>query len=237
MFRVQLAALALDGAGVSEPPQEEGAWRDLLLALTEGMDGPWALVVDDRSRSAFLQPPDPGGLNWTSIATPDALDLLITSKNHDLKVAVADEAVPEDWVHALISLQTSDGYGGRGKFNIARMNGGSSSRAMLGLAPAGPDGRPDPSSWWRRDLGVVLLNRTAPTVLTRGGPALLWTLPWPQGRQNPRGRDGPARNRGLPQDTVDRDGRGDPSGAGRFEQQRASKRRPSPACSTIPGRR
>ena len=64
MFRVQLAALALDGAGVSEPPQEEGAWRDLLLALTEGMDGPWALVVEDRSRPAFLQPPDPGGLKW-----------------------------------------------------------------------------------------------------------------------------------------------------------------------------
>jgi len=185
MFRVQLAALALGRAGTSEPPQEEGAWRVLLLALTEGAVEPWTLLVKERTRPAFLQPPDPGGLRWEPVPTPDALDLLITSKNHDLKAAVLTEAAPEDWVYALMSLQTSEGYGGRGNFGIARMNGGFSSRAMLGLAPAGPDGRPDPSSWWRRDLGVVLRDRNAPTVLTRGGVALLWTLPWPEGRQFP----------------------------------------------------
>lgn len=185
MFRVQLAALAMDWAGMSELPQEESVWRDLLLALTEGEAEPWTLVVEDRSRPAFLQPPDPGGLKWEPVPTPDALDLLITSKNHDLKAAVVTNAEPEDWAYALISLQTSEGYGGRGRFGIARMNGGSSSRAMLGLAPAGPDGRPDPSSWWRRDLNVVLHNRKVPTALTRGGLALLWTLPWPEERQIP----------------------------------------------------
>ncbi|GIT97087.1 CRISPR-associated protein Cse1 [Jannaschia pagri] len=143
----------------------------------------WALVVQDRDRPAFLQPPDPGGLKWEPVATPDALDLLITSKNHDLKGAVASVAAPEDWIYALISLQTSEGYGGRGNFGIARMNGGSSSRTMLGLAPVGSDGRPDLSAWWRRDLGLVLRNRNTPTVGTRGGPSLLWTLPWPEGRQ------------------------------------------------------
>ena len=183
MFRVQLAALAMDGAGASEPPQEEGAWRDLLLALTKGQAEPWALVVEDRSRPAFLQPPDPGGLKWEPVATPDALDLLITSKNHDLKAAVAAQATPEDWVYALVSLQTSEGYGGKWNYGIARMNGGKSSRVLLGLAPAGQDGRPDPSSWWRRDLNLVLRNTNAPTVLTRGGPTLLWTLPWPEGHQ------------------------------------------------------
>lgn len=114
MFRVQLSALALDRAGLSEPPTEEGIWRDLLLALTEEEAGPWSLVVKDRTRPAFLQPPDPGGLKWEPVATPDALDLLITSKNHDLKSAVAAKAGPEDWIHSLISLQTSEGYGGRG---------------------------------------------------------------------------------------------------------------------------
>jgi len=191
MFRVQLSALALDRAGLSEPPTEEGIWRDLLLALTEEEAGPWSLVVKDRTRPAFLQPPDPGGLKWEPVATPDALDLLITSKNHDLKSAVAAKAGPEDWIHSLISLQTSEGYGGRGNFGIARMNGGSSSRVLLGLAPAGQDGRPDPSSWWRRDLDVVLRNRNATTVLTRGGIALLWTLPWPEGRSLPAAKMDP----------------------------------------------
>jgi CRISPR system Cascade subunit CasA len=190
MFRVQLAALALDRAGVSEPPREEATWRDLLLALTDGEAQSWALVGSDRTRPAFLQPPDPGGLTWEPVLTPDALDLLITSRNHDLKAAVASQAAPEDWVYALVSLQTSEGYGGRGNFGIARMNGGSSSRVFLGLAPAGPEGRPDPSSWWRRDLDLILRNRNMPTVGTLGGLALLWTVPWPEGRQiDPRKMD------------------------------------------------
>ena len=62
--------------------------------------------------------------------------MLITSRNHDLKQNVARQAEPEDWVFALVSLQTSEGYGGSGNQGIARMNGGSSSRPMLGLAPA-----------------------------------------------------------------------------------------------------
>lgn len=135
MFRVQLAALALDRSGLSEPPREEAAWRDLLLTLTDGAAEPWTLVEADRGRPAFLQPPDPGGLKWELVPTPDALDLLITSKNHDLKAAQAVRAMPEDWIYALVSLQTSEGYGGRGNFGIARMNGGSSSRAMLGSPP------------------------------------------------------------------------------------------------------
>ena len=59
-------------------------------------------------------------------------DLLLTSRDHDLKQTVASRASPEDWVFALVSLQTSEGYGGRGNYGIAQMNGGSSSRPMLG---------------------------------------------------------------------------------------------------------
>ena len=185
MFRVQLAALALDRGGVAEPPTDEAAWADLLLRLTDGDVAPWSLIVPDRTTPAFLQPPDPGGLNWEPVATPDALDMLITARNHDLKGAVARDADPEDWAYALVSLQTGEGYGGRGNFGVARMNGGSSSRAMLGLAPAGGDGQPDPSSWWLRDLRLLLRRRNEPTPLIRGGPALLWCLPWPEGRQIP----------------------------------------------------
>ncbi|HHO53378.1 MAG TPA: type I-E CRISPR-associated protein Cse1/CasA, partial [Deltaproteobacteria bacterium] len=56
-FLVQLAALALQRAGQAEPPSSEEGWRALLLALTAGDAGPWALIVDDLGAPAFLQPP------------------------------------------------------------------------------------------------------------------------------------------------------------------------------------
>ncbi len=64
-------------------------------------------------------------------------DMVITSLSHDLKSEVAQNAVPQDWIFALVSLQTMEGLGGAGHYGVARMNGGSSSRAMLALAPAG----------------------------------------------------------------------------------------------------
>ena len=102
-------------------------------------DEPWRLVVDDRSKPAFLQPPVPKDVTLNKdVATPDALDLLITARNHDLKQAIARRADPEDWIFALVSLQTGEGYGGGsgGYQGIARMNGGWSSRPMMALAPA-----------------------------------------------------------------------------------------------------
>jgi CRISPR system Cascade subunit CasA len=186
MFLVLLAALALDRAGQDAPPETETDWRDLLLALTKGDPQSWALSAPD-DKPAFLQPPVPPGLNWQPVETADGIDMLITARNHDLKQQAAREAEPEDWIFALVSLQTMEGYGGAGNQGIARMNGGSSSRPLLGLAPARPDGNgPDPSSWWRRDvLRLLALRATgAETAPGRpGGPALLWTLDWPEGRQ------------------------------------------------------
>jgi CRISPR system Cascade subunit CasA len=188
MFLVQLGVLALDRAGLMEPPGEEGAWAGRLRGLTPDWgDDPWTLVVPDRSRPAFLQPPDPGGLNWSPVPTPDALDMLITSKNHDLKGRVAQGAQAEDWVFALVSLQTMEGYGGAGNHGIARMNGGSSSRPSLGLAPvSAARGGVDPGARWRRDVTRLLALRAggeAGGMGLLGGPALLWCLPWPEGRQ------------------------------------------------------
>lgn len=186
MFLVQLAALALWTGGQDDLPQNESAWHDLLLALTKGDVGPWALTGPDH-KPAFLQPAAPERLNWTVVATPDALDLLITSRNHDFKQQIAREAEPEDWIFALISLQTSEGYGGAGNNGIARMNGGSSSRPMLGIAPAlSGGGGPDPSDWWRRDvLRLLALRRDGEEIspCTQGGPALVWCTPWPEGQQ------------------------------------------------------
>ena len=164
MFLVQLGALALWQAGREDVPEEAADWAVYLRNLTRDHagDAPWRLVVEERGKPAFLQPPDPGGLRWSTMETPDALDLLITSRNHDLKQAVARHAAAEDWVFALVSLQTSEGYGGAGNHGIARMNGGSSSRPMLGLASSRTgDVSVDPSGWWSRDVRQLLAARAA----------------------------------------------------------------------------
>lgn len=181
MFLVQLATLALSDAGAADLPEDMESWRAALRGLTTDFpdDAPWQLVVEDRTKPAFLQPPDPGGLKWHEVATPDALDMLITSRNHDLKREIARDAAPQDWIFALVSLQTMEGFGGSGNYGVARMNGGSSSRVMMALAPAVGGGLViDPSAWWRRDIQHLLSGRDDVT-----GPALLWCLPWPEGQQ------------------------------------------------------
>lgn len=186
MFLVQLATLALDATGQRSLPGDEAGWAAALRALTPGHndDAPWHLVMAERSKPAFLQPPDPGGLNWSDVPTPDALDMLITSRNHDLKARIARQAAPQDWVFALVSLQTMEGYGGAGNHGIARMNGGSSSRPMLTLAPLDDASAPiNPSHWWARDVQRLLARRDGVN-----GIALVWPEPWPEGRSLSLGR-------------------------------------------------
>ena len=144
-------------------------------------------MVEDQRKPGFLQPPDPGGLKWNTVETPDALDLLITARNHDLKQTVAKQATAEDWVFALVSLQTSAGFDGRGNYGIARMNGGSSSRPLLSLAAAQDKVLSiDLCAWWARDVGHLVAARKSGTpakVGTVDGAALLWCYDWPEGHQ------------------------------------------------------
>ena len=189
MFLVQLAAVALWRAKREDLPDDATEWTDLLRGLTPNHpdDGPWCMVVDDHTKPAFLQPPAPEGLKWSPVATPDALDLLITARNHDLKQSVARHVETEDWLLALVSLQTSAGYDGSGNYGIARMNGGSSSRPMLGLVPVHDRTNTlNPSMWWRRDVERLLFERRAGNGSEfgcEGGPALLWCLDSPEGSQ------------------------------------------------------
>ena len=189
MFLVQLAVLSLHAPNRDDLPPDTKDWEEDLRRLTRGHadDAPWRLVVEDHKKPAFMQPPDPGGLKWSLVPTPDALDLLITSRNHDLKQAMATQATPEDWVFALVSLQTSEGYGGAGNHGVARMNGGSSSRTMLGLAPGHQgDTSVDPSAWWARDVRRLIAARKTNRdegIGAVGGPALLWCLDWSEGQQ------------------------------------------------------
>lgn len=194
MFLVQLGALALwrqrsEAWSPDDLPIDTAFWSTALRALTADHpdDAPWRLVVDNDAKPAFLQPPAPAGLKWSTVETADAIDMLITARNHDLKQTVAHRAAADDWIFALVSLQTMEGYGGRGHQGIARMNGGSSSRPMLGLAPATEhETTLDPAAWWARDVSRLLGLRAAGKdkgLGTAGGPALLWCLPWPEGEQ------------------------------------------------------
>ncbi len=196
MFLVQLGALALWASKHDDLPVDAAEWAAMLRGLTpdHADDAPWKLAVSDRRKPAFLQAPAPEDLKWSAVTTPDALDMLITSRNHDLKKTIAKQSAPEDWLFALVSLQTTEGYGGAGNHGIARMNGGSSSRPMLGLAPARDgDTSVDPSVWWARDVQrLAVERRKEPSngIGIVGGPALLWLLDWPEkGQLDLRGLD------------------------------------------------
>lgn len=183
-FLAQLGAIACHWAGRDKAPRSAEEWRALLRGLAPDFDDdePWRLIVEDPAIPAFMQCPAPKGLGdyRKLVATPDDLDLLVTSKNHDLKRTVAVAAAPEDWILALIDLQTMAGFLGAGNYGIARMNGGFSTRPCLGLAPA--DG----------GLGTHLFHDMRAMLRRRGellgdytsyfrredGPALLWLEPW-----------------------------------------------------------
>lgn len=195
MFLVQLAALALHGADRHDIPAAEDEWRQLLRALTPDHphDEPWTLLVANWQQPAFLQAAVAAGCKLDKQATtPDELDLLITSKNHDLKQMMAWNARLEHWLFALVSLQTGEGYGGRGNQGIARMNGGSSSRPMIALAPL-PAGNPHlqqprAGAWFRRDVEILLATRDREQhdgldYPDQGGLGLVWLAPWPEGAQ------------------------------------------------------
>ncbi len=183
MFLAQLATLAhrsissntIDGAA---------SWRQALRSLTPGFDDdqPWRLVVDDWQQPAFLQSPCPSGTESeykSLIRFADAIDMLITAKNHDLKANRVRRGTVEQWLFALVCLQTTEGFFGAGNYGIARMNGGFASRPMLRChaAALGPGGQVmrDVKTllryWdeWYSETGVGTDPELQP---------LLWLLPW-----------------------------------------------------------
>lgn len=194
MFLTQLAAIAMKRSGIEQPPHEEARWKEMLLALTGDQREPWCLVVEDLSKPAFFQPPVPEGelrkpgkpnpktgklkpgAEWKIYDAPDDLDILVTSKKHDVKgalIVASDD--PEPWVYALCSLQTMQGYPGRGYTPIARMNGGYGNRPRVGTSINITFG-----DRFARDLDVLVTSWNA--LVRRGfsdeGTALVWLEPW-----------------------------------------------------------
>lgn len=174
---VQLAAIALHRAGADGPPTEASTWAEHLRALTDGRRAPWCLVVDDPRQPAFLQAPAPDLAQFKSdLSHPDELDILVTSKNHDVKALRIGDPRPEHWLYALVALQTMQGYPGRGYYGIARMNGGSGNRPAVGHQPS--------LGWaarFRRDVAGLRAARE-PLIDTYGyrddGLALVWDRDW-----------------------------------------------------------
>ena len=181
-FLVQLGAMAMHRAGTDTPPETAGQWLSLLRRLTPGYpdDEPWHLVVEDITKPAFMQPPARSSEREKDyqnvVATPDELDILVTSKNHDLKSSVAAQASVDDWLFALVTLQTMEGFGGAGNYGVSRMNGGLGNRPAFTLAPSG-----GPGAHLRRDI-IFLLERQDSLLeqypMRPGGIGLLWTVPW-----------------------------------------------------------
>ena len=175
-FLVQLGTMALHQADISEPPGDAPSWEALIRGLT-AMDfpgnEPWQLVVEDITQPGFMQPPTSSpdkkrefkGL----VATPDELDMLVTSKNHDLKAATAAEAGVDDWIFALVTLQTMEGFSGAGNYGISRMNGGLGNRPAFSLSPLG-----GPGAHVRRDIIALLADYSVAADTCN----LLWMRSW-----------------------------------------------------------
>lgn len=180
---VQLAALALHQAGEAQPWDAPDDWREALLALTpEHPDGSAFCLVAPHDKPAFLQASVPGGKldDWKRIPTPDALDMLVTSKNHDLKGERMRRAKADDWLFALCALQTEGTYTKAGPtefyYGSVRMSGLQGSRPCVGVIPDG-----GPGQRWGRDVQIALRSREsiAETFgLNADGLRLIWSAPW-----------------------------------------------------------
>jgi CRISPR system Cascade subunit CasA len=186
-FLVQVAAMAVARQGAGQRPDTAEAWRDLLVGLADGSEAAWCMVVDDLSEPAFMQPPVPEGSladakYKADTTTPALLDMLVTSKNHDVKRTRIRNPEVEHWLFALLTLQTLEGFLGVGNYGIVRMNGGFSARPFVGFTPS-----LDWPTRYKRDVDCLSAARSKTIErfeYTPDGHALLWLEPWDGGKQS-----------------------------------------------------
>jgi len=185
IFLCYLAGACLARAGLETLPQDDEFWRSALRRLSGASsndpDHAWTLVLMDPSLPAFMQPPLFTEKEFleefkSERQTPDSIDVLLTAKNHDIKAARAIVPSTDEWVYALISLQTMSGYVLKHQ-GIARMNSGLGSRACVFLQYGGSFGQR-----WIRDTRQLLELRSellrAPWTYRSDGTVLTWLYPW-----------------------------------------------------------
>lgn len=182
VFLCYLGAAVLSRGGQVDPHQTRDYWVEGLRALApEAPDAAWTLVVDNPAEPAFMQPPLPHrdhGKLTLKASTPDALDVLVTAKNHDIKMQRAVGADVDEWVFSLVSVQTMSGFLGRGNYGISRMNSGDGSRLLMEVVRT-----LDPGLRWS-DAVTRLLRHRQHLLLNSDygydpqGLVLVWLEPW-----------------------------------------------------------
>ena len=138
----QIGTVAMVNAGLTTAPDNPHAWRDILVSLTEHQypgDEPWHLVVPNTQDPAFMQPPAGSkdtAKDYTKVlATPDAIDLTVGSKRHDVKDGIIAHPRAEHWLFVLITCQAASGFDGNGLHPVSRMNKGHSNRHGFSVTP------------------------------------------------------------------------------------------------------
>ncbi|WP_019560433.1 MULTISPECIES: type I-E CRISPR-associated protein Cse1/CasA [Caldimonas] len=195
VFLVQLAASIQARRPTDDLPTDPDYWREGLLELAEGIPEAWQLVVEDVTKPAFLQHPwksweeeaedygvktSRGKTVFDAKATrPDELDVLVTAKNHDVKMARVEPGEAEAWLYALLLLQTTSGFLGQGNYGIVRMNGGFASRAIVSWVSS-----PAWGARFREETKIVCGLRAEtlnqPYGYASRGVVLTWLKPWPR---------------------------------------------------------
>ena len=181
VFLCYLASTILARRGNTNASQTADYWLDGLRDLAgEHGDDAWTLVVEDLSRPAFMQPPIPLSDQpqlRLKAETPDEMDLLVTAKDHDVKLRRAHQPHLDHWVYALVNLQTMSGFLGRGQMGIARMNGGFGNRLIVEVVRSFR-----PGARWRDAIERLLAYRKTLLDSEYGyrhdGLSLVWLAPW-----------------------------------------------------------
>jgi len=192
VFLVQLAASIQARCPTDTLPTNVSYWREGLLDLAEGQASAWHLIEEDVTKPAFLQHP---WTSWESEAadygiktirgktmiepkarTPDELDVLVTSKNHDVKISRISADATEAWVFALLLLQTTSGFLGSGNYGIVRMNGGFASRAIVSWVRS-----MRPASRFQEEVAALAVQRESVRQnfgYQERGTVLTWITAW-----------------------------------------------------------
>lgn len=184
MLLVQIGVLATENAG-GTMPEDASAWRTAVLSLTPNHPGgePWRLVVEDVSKPAFMQPPmletdfsldKKTKRRLNSVSTPDDIDTIVNGMSHEIKSGIMQEARDDDWLFALVTLQTTQGSLGAGSLAVSRMNGGYASRSTMRIVPPG-----GASASFLRDASILLRERSEIPRNQGNMPSpLLWLEPF-----------------------------------------------------------
>lgn len=181
VFTAQLAASVLARNPQDTLPGEAAYWEAGLRELSHGDEAAWEICVDDLRRPAFLQHPLKDAQEFDKAfkpkaLTPDQLDILVTAKNHEVKLARVQADDLQAWVYALVCYQTFSGYSGKGNYGSIRMNSGSGNRPVVSMVK-------DRSISGRFQDEVPRLVAMRPSVVATyryqdRGPVLTWLTSW-----------------------------------------------------------